>query len=241
VPGRAPLVRARDGGRFYEFAWQRLLVQDPATRPWLVHVETWNEFHEGTEICQTKEYGRQYIELTRKFADLFHARQRLDASQIAPSRPQLSATPEKSEGLTLSPKPEGDGPVDERTVGGRRAWSTRQNRHSPLARYLYFEAEEYFLYDGDQTLEVTVTYWDAGPREFVIEYDSSDPQREGLGQQFRDGPRQPVTGSGQWKQAAFTLPHARFAGRANGADFRLACQGADLVVAEVTVRRRPEH
>jgi len=53
---------------------------NPATRPWLVHLETRNEFHEGTEICETREYGRQYIELTRRFADLFHAGKQLDAS-----------------------------------------------------------------------------------------------------------------------------------------------------------------
>jgi len=34
-------------------------------------IETWSEFHEGTEICETKEYGRQYIELTRKYSDMF--------------------------------------------------------------------------------------------------------------------------------------------------------------------------
>jgi len=80
VPGRAPLVRSRDGGRFYQSAWHQLLRMNPATRPWLVHLETWNEFHEGTEICETREYGRQYIELTRRFADLFHAGKQLDAS-----------------------------------------------------------------------------------------------------------------------------------------------------------------
>jgi len=55
VPGRTPLVRNRDGGRFYECAWVRLLAMDPARRPWLLHLETWNELHEGTEICETAE------------------------------------------------------------------------------------------------------------------------------------------------------------------------------------------
>jgi hypothetical protein len=86
VPGRTPLVRSRDEGRFYEFSWQRLLSRDPATRPWLVHVETWNEFHEGTQICETIEYGRQYIDATRKFADLFRERVHLRPADLQPTR-----------------------------------------------------------------------------------------------------------------------------------------------------------
>ena len=78
VPGRSPLVRSRDGGRFYESAWRHLLAMDPKTRPWLVHIKTWNEFHEGTEICESAEYGRQYIDLTRRFAEAFHARRQLN-------------------------------------------------------------------------------------------------------------------------------------------------------------------
>lgn len=57
VPGRTPLVRKRAEGQFYQRAWQKLLVKDPSTRLWLVHVETWSEFHEGTEVCERREYG----------------------------------------------------------------------------------------------------------------------------------------------------------------------------------------
>jgi len=236
VPGRTPLVRKRDGGRFYEFAWQRLLAMDPARRPWIVHVETWNEFHEATEVCESAEYGRQYIELTRKFADLFHARHRLNRSSIRPSRHVASAAPGRSDGLAIMPMADGDGPVVEKTVAGRRAWSTTQNRHSPTARYLYFEVDDCFLYDADESVEVTVRYLDAGPKWFRVEYDSSDPALRGLAQQFRPGPSEALSGSREWKEARFVLPHARFAGRSNGADFRLATASEELVVSEVTLR-----
>ena len=36
-------------------------------------VETWNEFHEGTDVANSRETGRQYIDLTRKYADAFTA------------------------------------------------------------------------------------------------------------------------------------------------------------------------
>lgn len=67
VPGRSPLVVERRGGKFYQEQWEKLLADPPTA----VMVETWNEFHEGTDVAESREYGRQYIELTRGFADRF--------------------------------------------------------------------------------------------------------------------------------------------------------------------------
>jgi hypothetical protein len=67
VYGRKPLIANRRSGKFYEENWQKFL-EKPSN---FVMIETWSEFHEGTEICETREYGRQYIELTRKYSDLF--------------------------------------------------------------------------------------------------------------------------------------------------------------------------
>ncbi|MGH2460053.1 MAG: DUF5010 domain-containing protein [Chloroflexota bacterium] len=39
-------------------------------------VETWNEFSEGSDVADTVQFGRTYIELTRRFADAFHAGRR---------------------------------------------------------------------------------------------------------------------------------------------------------------------
>lgn len=71
VPGRKPLVVDRENGKFYERAWKEVLSLPPKKRSNIVMVETWNELHEGTDICETKEYGRKYIELTKKYADMF--------------------------------------------------------------------------------------------------------------------------------------------------------------------------
>lgn len=237
VPGRAPLVRRRDEGRFYRFGWQRLLSMDPARRPWLVHVETWNEFHEGTDICASREYGRKYIELTREFADLFHGRKRVEAARGIDSPREVSASPGQSKGIEQVAQPGGDGPIVEKTVDGKRAWMTTVNRHSPETRYMYFDADYSFLYNGDATVEVTVGYFDAGLARFELQYDSSDPSLAGLAQQFRGGGSRTIRQSKTWKEAVFVIPHARFAGGANGCDFRLCCSGDDLAVSHVRVRR----
>ncbi len=55
VPGRAPLVVKREGGRFYEANWLKFL-RHPSN---FVMLETWSEFHEGTDLCESREYGRQ--------------------------------------------------------------------------------------------------------------------------------------------------------------------------------------
>ena len=67
VYGRKPLIAERREGKFYEENWLKFLRQ-PSN---IVMLETWSEFHEGTEICESKEYGRDYIRLTRKYSGLF--------------------------------------------------------------------------------------------------------------------------------------------------------------------------
>jgi hypothetical protein len=67
VRDRSPLVVGRRAGKFYEEQWGKFL-KHPSN---VVVLETWNEFHEGTDIAASRENGRRYIELTRKFADRF--------------------------------------------------------------------------------------------------------------------------------------------------------------------------
>lgn len=237
VPGRTPLVRDREDGLFYIRAWERLLVEPPDHRPWMVHVETWNEWHEGTDVCESREYGRQYIRLTRKYADLFHARQQHDPEHLPKVPERLSGAPGKEQGVRNYSPPDGDGPAKVIEVSGEQAWTTLPNRHSPNLRYLYFKAADGFLGLGDKPVKVTISYLDRGPSQFTFEYDSADPELTGLRQRFRVGHVQPLTGSGRWREVSFEIPHALFAGRANGADFRLSCTDAELVVRSISLQR----
>jgi hypothetical protein len=67
---RPPLAVSRAGGSLYGNNWVEFLAMNP--RPWLVDIETWDELIEGSDICETNEYGRLYIDLTRQYADQFH-------------------------------------------------------------------------------------------------------------------------------------------------------------------------
>jgi hypothetical protein len=57
----------RQGGRYYEENLKRALGSGRQ----IMVIETWNELGESSGILETIEFGRQYIELTRKYAEPF--------------------------------------------------------------------------------------------------------------------------------------------------------------------------
>jgi hypothetical protein len=61
----------REEGAFYE----RALQEAVASNRTILALETWNELAEGSQIAETVQDGRLYIELTRRYADGFKGRQ----------------------------------------------------------------------------------------------------------------------------------------------------------------------
>ncbi len=61
--------RPREDGDFYRRNWEAAF----RLKPRLLVVETWNELHEGSAVCETREFGRKYIELTREYSARFRA------------------------------------------------------------------------------------------------------------------------------------------------------------------------
>ena len=60
----------REGGAFYERGLQAALASDRS----ILALETWNEFSEGTQIAETLQDGRLYIDLSRRYTDRFKGR-----------------------------------------------------------------------------------------------------------------------------------------------------------------------
>ena len=52
--------RDRECGNFYNAGWDQIVSSGPS----LVLVETWDEFHEATDVAASREYGHRYIDLT---------------------------------------------------------------------------------------------------------------------------------------------------------------------------------
>ncbi len=230
VPGRQPLIVDRRDGKTYIDRWTKVLQLDPAIRPWMVHVETWNEWHEGTDIAHSREYGRSYIVLTRLFADMWHTGTQLRFPWGYANADVVTWRAEKPAGLDLRVSG-GDGVWEIRAFGDRQAVVTLPNPHSQTGRYLYFDVDDAFACGllGRATA-LRVTYRDAGCSSFGVEYDST--VNEGpLAGAFRPAGGVQITGTGRWKTAEFNLPDCCFMNRGNGADFRLAVVGGEIELA----------
>ncbi len=240
VPGRQRLVVDRDGGRFYSQQWQALLAMHPRQRPWIVHVETWNEWHEGTDIARSQEHGDQYIRATAKYAELFHA-----GKQVKPTGPfadakQVSWSPDQSDGLQIG-QSRGDGCWQARSVNGRNAVVSAASPEKRMSRYLYFDvAASYLFAPLDQAVTASVTFLDdGGCNAFRVDYDSTDPRSGPLDGAFRPTREIPVGNSGDWRTVQIRMPQVRFTNRVNFGDFRIGVVGGNesLTVAEIVVRK----
>ena len=70
--GNPEITTPRNGGQYYTNSWNTVLHAPCG----IVSVETWNEYHESTDIAHSFEYGRKYIDLTRDFAIKYKFRAR---------------------------------------------------------------------------------------------------------------------------------------------------------------------
>jgi len=83
--GREARIRSRMGGETYDKDWQKVLDFAPH---WVVF-DGWNELHEGSDICASRQYGRKYVESTRTKALQFAGEKDLDVQYFRYSVPQV--------------------------------------------------------------------------------------------------------------------------------------------------------
>ncbi len=232
VPGRAPLVVKREGGKFYEENWLKFLRR-PSN---FVMVETWNEFHEGTDVCESKEHGRQYIALTRKYAELFKRGWR------APW-PTGQYTGAKSAEITLGERnrengvrlvENEDGLTEPAAAAGREARAPKAT--SNAGHYIYLVVDDSFKHSQPMNAKVEVQFYDGAPGTLALEFDGSDSGAPFGGAYTRSPNTATLTGGKTWQSATFQLPAARFLNSQNcGADFRLVITGRGCAVHRVTL------
>jgi hypothetical protein len=258
VPGRNTPTRDRLRGGFYAASWLLALQ----ARPRLIIVETWNEVHEGTGICETLEDGRFYIDLTRRYSDilkakraptgddwanavraLLHAQSSNGAGRQFASRLTVelsAATGAKlvEKGLRLCAGV-ADGAYEVTEIDAAPCLRTRPGVGSH--RYLYFDIADPYYYDHRGTLTLHFSYFDAGREPIEIQYDSAE-ETSSLADRYKPHPQRIVrTDTKTWKTATVTLAGARCANRQNGgADFRLASSGSELAVSRVEVTKLPD-
>jgi hypothetical protein len=234
VPGRTPLVVDRRGGAFYEEQWLKLL-QRPAN---FVMVETWNEWHEGTDVAESREYGRRFIELTRQYSDLFKQGWR-------PARPKGLYTDAKSVTVTLGATnheaglkqiENEDGQTASAALGGRSARAIRPT--AGQGRYIYFAVDDSFKSADAAAYQVQVEFFDAAPGRLSVDFDGSDESAPFNGAYTHAVESVRLTGTKSWRRSSFTLTGAKFTnGQNRGADLRLVVEAPVFAVARVTLSR----
>lgn len=95
---------------------------------------------------------------------------------------------------------------------GKQSWIARRTDAASGNPYMFFKVDDAYLFNTNQTVTVTVTYFDQGTDAWELVYDSaSGPQSGGT----------VVKGNSlTWKTAAFVLANARLSnGLAGGSDF----------------------
>lgn len=245
VPGRRTPVREREDGRFYDRSWQVVL----RTRPELVLLETWNEMHEGTEICSTIELGDRYEEATRKWITRLRS-----GADPGPAIELQWPEPRYQDDLSWGAEARGrdrvhaDFGTDPATCEGLRAIDWEDGRHrvtggllGPAApqqgatQYLYFQVSDHLAFDCDADFELLVTRSTGKPLE--LHYDSRD-RFAPLDGSYRSLPPVALSSDGTWSVDRYVLSRARFANRQNGgSDFRFVALHDSPGIRSVDLRR----
>ncbi|MCB9884281.1 MAG: hypothetical protein H6838_02250 [Planctomycetes bacterium] len=244
VPGRRTPVREREDGAFYRWSWQQVL----ARRPELVLLETWNELHEGTELCPTREAGRQYLDLTAQWIGKLRSgedggapielrwpqpRPQPDRSwgEAAKDQQQVAVDFATAERIGLREVALEDGPcrIDDGTLCAGKA-------AEGLGNYLYFQISDHFVFDGDGDFELQVRR--RPEHRLWVEYDSHDAKATLAGAYTTCRPASSRT-DGDWLIETYELRRARFANRQNGgADLRFVLPDRAAAIGGLVLRRR---
>ncbi len=246
VPGRSTPIRDREDGNFYAWGWDKVLKSDAN----IVLVETWNEMHEGTDICRSVEYGDQYIQLTKKFVDMFKEGETLETTPEL-EHPDPLPRPPSDEGKEYAgaesvqvsfeegKQEQGvhlvrgvpDGPVHVALYKGRRSALSSADQTT----YMYFSVVDPFYYDDKRPVEVEITYFDERFTNFIFQYDSWDRSAV-LSGAYKDAKVVPGRETEEWRTVRFPLHDARFVNRQNGgSDFRLAVRNGPMAVSKIVI------
>ena len=227
VPGRDPVIIDREDGAFFERNWIRLL-RSGVDR---VMIETWNEYHEGTDISHSLEYGRQYIDLNRQYADLFKERfvpPPVDGPYAESTKVDLDFThpkhPEAIQWVDWN-----DGP-SEWIMNDGVACRTFKSGVDEVS-YLYFRVHDSFRWAGTLNLKLRVTAEVDRDVALDVQFDGSDETAPFMGAYTLAPAARKTRVAADVVTYEFDLKDARFLNSQNGgADFRLQKRKGDICV-----------
>ena len=231
VLGRTPLVVPREAGQFFRRNWEAFLVRPSK----LVMIETWNEFHEGTDIAESREYGRDYLAMNRECVAQFKSGVRVLGPYSGAHQLSILMGPTNQE-TGLIQFDWADGVTVATNLGGLdcRLLETPPS----MRRYLYLRADNSFKWADRMNLLAVVDVFDGAPGELRLQFDGSDESAPFEGAYTSSPEVFALSGSGTWRTAVFSLPDARLRNSQNGgADFRLDTGAAGIAIRRVRIVR----
>jgi hypothetical protein len=198
---RPGYVRDRDEGRQYI---DDLRLAAASGAYWLL-LETWNEFWEGTSIAASSEHDRAYLDVTRRYVDMFH---RMDGE--TPRDGWVNLANGSSQHIhVLADAPQERG-IPEDALG---RWGARPNVEvTDGAGYFHFALTPALRRQVGGPATVLVEYFDDGPGKFCLEYDSLDANARNGGR-FKSAACVAIRETRRWVSHRFELPDARFGAR----------------------------
>ena len=198
-------IKDREFGDFYAAGWEKMI----GTGVSLVTIETWNEWHEGSEIANSKEFGKKYLQMTAEYIDLW----KQTDYNTAPCVWFKQGIIQHVSGLW---------PID--TIENR-SWKAKtiENRESfymadrskTTSHGLYLDINDFFLHAESNTVWITVEYLDRGNNSWFFVYDSAANSP-------KNSPSILLRNTRKWRLSTLKLSDSYFGGRLD--------YGADLIL-----------
>jgi hypothetical protein len=208
-------VRDRENGGYYERGWDRASGKGNH----IAIVDTWNYWVEGAAIAESREYGRQYIDISATKTAEFKSTSRNYSSATTVST-DMSRSPAVVNGLMQDEVPSSLSTFD--PAGGRRAAGPSMS----------FSVHDSFQESAAADVRITVVYLDAGVNIIDVKVDGASGEVLAGRIDVRN------SNTGAFKTAAFNVS-AYFGNRLTFAnDIRLDTDVAgQMVIQSVTVER----
>lgn len=229
------IVRSREEGYFYSQSWRSAISDALERNKKIIALETWNELYEGSEICETQKYGREYIELTKKYSGYFKR------GEVPPEPiPKLRAVDSVSAVLGANPQFSGitvpylQGMLFE-THEGKECISPKPNTSGSVAPI----GGQITNYLSALDIGVAPSFASADPADYMLEIEFfADTGKhffvyapELIGEFSEEA-------SGAWETVSVPLQSARFMHEgALGTDIRIEVEKTSLCISRLELRR----
>jgi hypothetical protein len=118
-------------------------------------------------------------------------------------------------------------------LSGKEGWITRRTDQATENPYMWFKADDGYIYGGTNAISITVTYLDRGTDTWSLEYD-------GPGGAYTLADTITKSNTGAWQKHTFYIDDARMSNGLLGlSDFRIDCNGdGDEYIHMVALAKR---